>query len=120
MQVVNVLLHIACLRLLPCVQVIALRMKAIEGKCGMMPVKQRVIKTDLETLGAKCLHPGTNEISARRSICCFILRELGVPQTKAVVVLGGDDGVAHPCLPSHTRPCQRVVEIRLKVLKITL
>src|SRR5690242_13259147 len=85
-----------------------------------MPVNQGVVETDLESFSAKSVNPGAQEVATSRGIGGFVIGKLRIPEAEALVVLRCDDGITHTSFPGLTGPGDRVVKIRIEVIKITL
>src|SRR6266568_446471 len=68
----------------------------------------------------KCVERGPEDVLRPWRARDFVVGELRVPQAEAVVVLGGDDGVAHARVDRRLRPSGGVEEIGIEVIEIPL
>ena len=89
----------------------------VHSELGVVPVNQRVVKTHLDALGTERIHRGTNQVFAVRRVGHTVVGVLCRPQTKAFVVLGGDDEILHAGLFGTARPLFGVKEIGVEVVK---
>jgi len=85
----------------------------------VMPVNEGVIETHPQPLRAERLHHRPDEVLAPGRVGHLVVRLTAVPQTEAVVVLGGHHEVPHPGPPGHPRPLGRVVEVRIEMIEVT-
>src|SRR2546429_3578082 len=58
---------------------------------GMVPVHQRIIKTDAQAFAASSIHIFADEIAARSLLWRAIIRGFGIEVAEAFMVLGGHD-----------------------------
>src|SRR5256884_4759409 len=86
------------------------------GAVRMVPVHQRIIKTDTHALSSSGIQIFTNEIAARSLLWRTILCGSGVEVTKAFMVLRGHDHVTHAGFPRKLGPIARRKRLRLELL----
>ena len=67
-------MHIAVFALLIGVLIIPLGMDGIDGKIGMMPVDQKIIKADMQSFLPEDVHMLLDEIPPGGSICAPVIR----------------------------------------------
>jgi len=84
---------------------------------GMMPIHKRVVEADAETLGASGLDEFADEVSLRPLPGSAVVGELGVPETEALMMLGGEDHVLLPCPLGKSRPLTRDTRTRPEMLR---
>ena len=85
-----------------------------------MPVDERIVETDFDTFGAECLDRLANQVLLVGRVADAIVGVFGGPQTKAVVVLGGDDEIFHARQFGHTGPFFGVEQIGVEVGEVLL
>ena len=81
---------------------------AVMGVVGMVPVQQGVVKAHPQALRPEGIEKFPDDIPAHGGIGGLELRERGIKQAEAVVVLGGEDGIAHARLLCGPGPCPGV------------
>ena len=100
--------------------VVAKRVMAVDRVVGVVPVDQRIVEADLQSLGPARFHEGTDQVATGRGVRRLVVGQVGLEQAEAVVMLGGDDGVLHAGRLGITRPLAGVVEVRVEVVEIRL
>lgn len=95
-------------------------MDAINGKVGMVPVDQGIIKAHPEPFRPERFHVFLHQIPPRGGIGAFVVGVLGIEHAEAFVVLGGEHGVFHARRLGRLGPGVSVIEIGIEMLKIFL
>ena len=119
-HVLGVLVHIAAFRLLFGVRIVTARVEHINREFGMMPVDQRVVETDVQSLGAESVDILADKVASRRSVRALIIGVLRVEHAEALMMLCREDDILHPRSLGLTRPFLRVVEVGIEVLEVLL
>ena len=99
--------------------VVAHRMLAVAvgGVIRVVPIEQRIIKTDLDALCAERVEILTHDVFAVRRVRDLPIGESGIKQAEAVVVLCREHGVLHAGLLCKARPLFRVKIFRIKLVE---
>ena len=90
---------------------------AVGGVIRVVPIEQRIIKTDLDALCAERVEILTHDVFAVRRVRDFPIGESGIKQAEAVVVLCSKHGVLHTGLLCKARPLFRVKIFRIKLVE---
>ena len=110
--------HVAVLALLVGVGIVAAGMVHIDGDLREVPVEQRIVKTDVQALGAEGVNIFAHQVAARGRVGALIIGILGVPHAEAFVVLGGEHGVFHARGLGLARPFARVEQVGIEILEV--
>ncbi len=95
-------------------------MEPVHGEIGVMPVNEGVIEADVEALGAEGVHHLAEGVFAVGGVGDLVVGVLGVPQAEALVVLGGEDHVAHAGLAGGLRPFAGLEEVGVEEVEVDL
>ena len=93
---------------------------SVDGVLGVVPVEKRVIKPDLQPLGAKGVHPLSEQVLSAGSVRCLVLRVFRIEEAESLVVFGGDNGVLHASVGRHACPFLGIVEVGVEVFEVLL
>ena len=85
-----------------------------------MPVDQGVIKTDMETFCTERIHIFADQVFAARGVGGFVIGIFAVKKAEALVMFCCHDNIFHTCGFCLSCPFLRVVQIRVKMLKIEI
>ena len=91
---------------------------AILREVGVVPVDERVVQANLQTLGAEGLEELGDDVAPEGGFGRFPVGGLRVIQAKAVVVLCGEHGVLHAGLTRGARPGASIEGIRVELIEI--
>ena len=100
--------------------VIAHRMQEIERELRVVPVEQRIVEPDLETVPPAGLDIGADQIPPGRRVGRLVVGQPGVPQAEPVMVLGGQHRIFHAGPLGRRDPGVRVVEVGLEMVDVFL
>ena len=75
----------------------------------VMPVDQGVVQTHAQPLGAHRVHKFPHEVAPTGGVRAFVVRQPGIKQAKAVMVLGCQYDILHPCPLCAPRPISWVI-----------
>jgi len=96
------------------------RMNSVYGVVGMMPVEERIIKTDLEAFRPESLHKFFQEVAAEGGVGHLVIGVFRVPEAEALVMFGSDDRIFHAGCFRHPSPLAGIEEVGVEVVKIFL
>ena len=119
-HVFRIAAHVAALVELLMIDLIPERMKHVNGEIGMVPVNQRVVEADPQSLGPERIHDFAQQIASGRRIGNLVIGIFRIPQTESLMVLGGDDEVLHPRFTRRLGPLFRIEEIGVEEIEIDL
>ena len=77
----------------------------------VMPVDQGVVQAHAQPLGAHRVHKFPHEVAPAGGVRAFVVRQFGIKQAKAVMVLGCQYDILHPCPLRAPRPISGVIGI---------
>ena len=86
----------------------------------VVPVEQGVIQAHAEALGAHRVHKLPHKIAPTGGVRALIIRQLGIKQAEAVVMLGRQDDILHSGPLCAAGPVSGIVGLCRKFLHITL
>ena len=86
----------------------------------VVPVDQGVIQAHAEALGAHRVHKLPHKIAPTGGVRALIIRQLGIKQAEAVVMLGRQDDILHSGPLCAAGPVSGIVGLCRKFLHITL
>src|SRR5919108_1992015 len=81
----------------------------------MVPIHQRVIKSDAQALATYCIHIFPDEVAARSLFWRTIVGGFSVEVAEAFMVLRGHDHVAHASFPRELGPIASGKRLRLEL-----
>ncbi|MPM66580.1 hypothetical protein SDC9_113490 [bioreactor metagenome] len=94
-------------------------MARIDHIIRVMPVGQRIVDADFQPFRPEGVdNPPQQVAPAAGRGGGLVIGELRIPQTEAVMVLGGDHHVFHARGAGQLRPCGRIEKIGLEILDI--
>ena len=102
------------------VRFVAAGVQHINREIRMVPVNQRVVKTDPNALGAKSVHKFPQQVAARGGVGRLVIRIGAVPKAEAFVVLGGQHHVFHAGRFGAARPFFGVEQVRVEMAKVQI
>ena len=120
MQVIRIAADVAVLGGRYGLLVVTLRMQAVDRELRVVPVQQRVVEADLQTLGPERLDPRPDQVPPGRRAGRLVIGQRRVPEAETFVMLGGQDRVAHARLPGQPGPSARVIQVGIEVLEVAL
>ena len=85
-----------------------------------MPVDQRIIETDVQSLGAERVDVFAHEVAPGGRVGAFIIGVLAVEHAEAFVMLRRQHGVFHTGRLRLARPFARVEEIGIEIFEILI
>ena len=87
---------------------------------GAVPVGFAETGPRHQTLGTESIEDMTCHVATfvvpKGTMCYVVVGLSGIPKAETVVMLGGENGIAHPCLPSHASPLGRIETSRVELL----
>src|SRR5215831_15389908 len=86
------------------------------GAIRMMPVHQRVVKADAQPFGSRSFDVLTHQIASGALLGGAVVRQLCVPQTEALMMLGGHHHIFLSGAASQPRPVARGIGFGREVL----
>ncbi len=118
MEVGDILGLIALLVQLGALGVVAHRVEVVNDELRMVPVDERVVEADAEAPGAERLHHRAKDVFPVGGVRRLVVGERRIPETEAIMVLGGDHEVLHAGIGRGLRPGVRVVEVGVEVAEV--
>ena len=119
-QVGGILPYVAARVLLALGGVVVHGVNVVYHVVRVVPVDQRMVETDLQSLVAEGLDHWPQQVAAGGRVGRLVVGVAAVPQAEALVVLGGDAEILHARLPRLPGPLARIVQVRVEPLEVLL
>ena len=95
-------------------------MNAVHSEIRMVPVDQRIVETDFESLRTECIDHFPQQITSAFRIRNLVIGIFRIPHAEAFMMLCGNDEIFHSGFTRRLRPLLRIEEIRIEVIKVFL
>ena len=115
-----ILLHISAAILLFGIGIVTAGVELVDRKLGMMPIHDRIIETDPQSLGTESIDELADDVLAVRGIHHVIVGIFGIEQTKSLVVLGCQNRVFHSRQACATGEIAGIKKIGIEVFEIKI